>query len=767
MQNRKRHTLFSKHSLAFSFAVFLLACSFIGVLSFQYYQQLQTTIRSETNGYLKEIASRIGDNIDRIILDNFANIKTIATILEESQVRTFAEIAPIAQNQREYWNFEDILFINEEGKAYNSAGNPVVLNNDTYFTSAIVEKKPSVSNTQMVDGQERILLSVPLERLVLNGEVMVAAAASYNPSTFDQTLSMASFDGASASCIIDKSGIIVVRSANTNSLDTGYNVLATISNATLDKGSSIDTMKQDMQADLAGQIGFTLNGERYYVVYTPINPENWYLMTFVPASVVNARSDTLLQITVLACGLVTLVSAGLIALVLFTSSRNKRRLENLAYVDEVTGGNTIEKFFELAQEALRASNHPRYALAYSNIEKFKLLNEQYGEKDCDHMLYLFYKLIEQDLTAGEIIGRQAADNFCILLEYKNEDMLCDRVLSWYAKAEEIIVQDYPNWTLPNVEFGFYVIDDESLGIPQMIDRAKLALRSNRRAISNKAHCAFYNDQIRRRLMRDKELEDRMEAALANNEFRVYLQPKYHLPERRIGGAEALVRWQSKSEGMIFPDEFIPLFERNGFITQIDLWVFEQVCGLLRTWIDKGYTPPKISVNCSRIQLRNPRFLDAYCIIADRHAIPRHFLEIELTESIVMEDSQRLIKVIEDIRKAGFGCSVDDFGSGYSSLNLIQAIPVDTMKLDRIFFNDDERSNSGRMALVVKSIIGMAKALSMETVAEGVEEEKHVRMLEEFGCDYVQGYVFARPVPVSDFEKLAFGNQGGEKSYDQE
>lgn len=230
-----------------------------------------------------------------------------------------------------------------------------------------------------------------------------------------------------------------------------------------------------------------------------------------------------------------------------------------------------------------------------------------------------------------------------------------------------------------------------------------------------------------------------------------------LDDTKIGGAEALVRWMSSTEGMIYPDEFIPLFERNGFIVQLDLWVFDQVCTTIHTWLDRGLEPIKISVNCSRFHLRNPNFLNSYREICERNRIPAKYIEIELTENTVFENVELLTQTINEIHKMGFGCSMDDFGSGYSSLNLIQDIPVDTLKLDKIFFKNGIKDLQ-RTESVVKSIITMSKALSMQTVAEGVEERFHVDMLKRLGCSYIQGYYFARPMPIVEFERLTFGTR---------
>ena len=204
--------------------------------------------------------------------------------------------------------------------------------------------------------------------------------------------------------------------------------------------------------------------------------------------------------------------------------------------------------------------------------------------------------------------------------------------------------------------------------------------------------------------------------------------------------------------MIYPDEFIPLFEKNGFVVQLDLWVFEEVCKMIRGWLDAGIQPVKVSINCSRVHFKKKDFFKEYITIANTYKIPPNLLELELTESLVLEDMQQFIQVIQEIREAGFGCSVDDFGSGYSSLSIIEHFPVDTLKLDKTFFRHSTKDRQ-RTEAVVSSIIAMAHALSMKIVAEGVEEREQVELLKRLGCHFIQGYVFAKPMPVNVFERL--------------
>lgn len=745
-----------KRAYQLVFLGFSLICILTGIFCFQYYDSLRGTIQDESEGYLQEISSRIGSNISRSINDNYAMLNTLASILESSGAKSYEEMEPIVETQKSYWNCRDVIFIEKSGNAYTTSGRKTALNNDTYFTKAIVNKSEGIYATQMIDDEECIMLAVQLENNIeVEGSEMVALGAVYAPDAFEQMLSMSAFNDQAFSTIISKSGTVISRPVTTASkLNLGYNVINTISNAQLSKGSSISQMKTDITNDISGQIEFAQNGIRYYAIYTPIDPEDWYLLTFVPVSVVNEKSDMLLTVTIVLCSLVALVFVGLLAALWFTFYRNRKNLERIAYVDDITNGNTIQKFYVLAKIALEASHNKNYVLVYTNLKKFKVMNDQFGRRVCNEVLMSFYNNIDSGLKDGECIGRISGDNFCILLRYHGEKDLLGRFEQWFADAEARILEKKPVWSLPITEFGVYIIDGEDISFPQMIDRAKLALKESVHYINSKLCYAIYDDEVRKQILREKQLEDMMDTALRNKEFQVYLQPKYHLPEERIKGAEALTRWVSASEGMIFPDEFIPLFEKNGFVIQLDLYVFKEVCRKLREWLDAGYEPVKVSVNCSRAHLKNKDFLREYRVIMERFQIPDGLLEIELTESLVMGDTKRLIQVIEEIRSMGLGCSMDDFGSGYSSLNLIQSIPVDTIKLDKIFFKN-HLNDSERMESVVDCIVKMAKALSIDTVAEGVEYKDQVEMLKRIGCDYIQGYIFAKPMPIPSFEELAF------------
>ena len=243
----------------------------------------------------------------------------------------------------------------------------------------------------------------------------------------------------------------------------------------------------------------------------------------------------------------------------------------------------------------------------------------------------------------------------------------------------------------------------------------------------------------------------MDAALAEQQFIVYFQPKYQLKKMAPYGAEALVRWKKPSGEIVLPNEFIPIFERNGFITKLDYYVWEKVCQFIDSELSQGRNPAPISVNVSRVNLYNPDFMDSLIDLIHRYHIPPHYLNLELTESVFSEDAELIQRAVNYLHDAGFTILMDDFGSGYSSLNILKDVDLDVLKIDMKFFSKGNTAEKG--AKIIEAVIRMAESLDMMVIAEGVEEKHQVDFLNDLGCDYIQGYYFGRPMSQDQYEKL--------------
>lgn len=731
-----------------------LACLVFSVICFQYYNYLRETIQEESSHYLQEISRQIGINVNRVIEDHYTLLDTMATFIKDNNANSINDLHTYMDMQKKYGHFQNVILIDSNGLGHRINGQTISLSGDMYLRDTLLNKEKSLSTLQTIDNQKTVILAVPIENVIMDNTNMVALAVSLETKAFEKLLSMTSFDEKAYSHIFTKKGNPIISATSPNVLNMSDNLFNTIQGSKIDDNSDFSEMKKDIKDNHSGHIVFTLEGVPMYMAYNPIEYKDWYLATFVPVSVASGKSDHLLKITLLICSGISFVFFTLMLILILFYRRHRLELENIAYVDPITGGNTISGFYRLAKEVLTISkNREQYAFIYINIRNFKLLNEQFGRNHCDDLLHALYESINDNLSDKEVVGRVIADNFCVLLEFQNTQKLLTRFNQWYVNIKENVEKHIVSQSMhPELEFGVYVIENNTVSFEQMFTRAKLALCEAIPVHNTRFRYALYDDKLRRQLLREKRIEAMMEDALKKGEFQVYLQPKYSLPNERIGGAEALTRWISESEGMIYPDEFIPLFEKNGFIIQLDLWIFEEVCRLIRIWLDEERELIKVSINCSRIHFKKPDFFKEYVKIAKSYNVPSNLIEIELTESLFLEDIHHFIRIIEEIRKAGFGCSIDDFGSGYSSLNLIKDITVDTLKLDKVFFHNLTQDNK-RAEYVISSIISMAKALSMKTVAEGVEEREQVEMLKRLGCDYIQGYVYTKPLPVKEFEQL--------------
>lgn len=434
-----------------------------------------------------------------------------------------------------------------------------------------------------------------------------------------------------------------------------------------------------------------------------------------------------------------------------------RELKYRADYDMLTGIYNKTKFFETARAMLNRNPAETFVLLRIDIEKFQLVNSFFGVSEGDELLRYIAGEI-RGFAGGSMLtayGRIEADVFCLCVPYLGEEEILEFVRYMRTRFGQY---DLEFDIVPTI--GIYVIRDRELSLNEMYDRANLAAkRCKGNYIEN---YAFYTTDMSEELVKEQRIVNRMKTALENDEFVIYLQPKYGLQSNAMDGAEVLVRWASPTNGMVSPGEFIPVFERNGFIIKLDYYVWEKTCQLLSRWRKEGRDPKPVSVNISRVNLYNPRLVELICGLVEKYQIPPKLLQLELTESAYTSNPKAIKDTMERLQEAGFSILMDDFGSGYSSLNALKDIAVDILKIDMKFLSDTDKQ--GRSENILASVVRMAKWLDMPVVAEGVERREQVDFLRSIGCEYVQGFYFARPMPVEDYEQLAFersGAQGGE------
>lgn len=415
--------------------------------------------------------------------------------------------------------------------------------------------------------------------------------------------------------------------------------------------------------------------------------------------------------------------------------------------DSLTGLYNREYFYLKTKKYIRKNPDSELLVICTDIKDFKMINDFFGTKIGDEVLKNFARILEEKIKNIIVYGRLGNDIFGLLM--KKEDFDETDFGGEVQEAFSCCIDE--NMSFPAVNYvGVYEITDRNIPVSVMCDRARMAIHSIKGNYQKRV--AYYDERLREKVLHEQELIAELETAIREEQFHMYLQPQMSC-EGKLLGAEALVRWHHPVKGMIMPGDFIPVFEKNGLISEVDKYIWEVACRQLCKWKKEGKENIYISVNISP---RDFYFLNIYQIFTDlvkKYDIEPHMIKLEITETAVVMDFNRQVELISRLRQSGFIVEMDDFGSGYSSLNMLKDIHVDVLKIDMAFLKkagDEERSRK-----ILQMIISLSKQLDMPVITEGVETKEQVAFLTEMGCDMFQGYFFAKPMPVEEFENTYF------------
>lgn len=399
-------------------------------------------------------------------------------------------------------------------------------------------------------------------------------------------------------------------------------------------------------------------------------------------------------------------------------------------------------FFMKVAEMLEANPDIDYNIVCINVVNFKLYNEVFGEKKGNEILIAMAEYIRENVGDSGLCGRFGGDRFVVLQERERE--IADRKhFTETGRSIEGIT----------VKFGVYEIFDRSIGIDIMCDRGFMAADSIRNRYD--VNVALYDAEMRTRLIREKTITESMESAVTNDQFEIYYQPKYDVDSVQIAGAEALIRWNHPELGYVPPSEFITLFEKNGFITILDKYVINKVCMQMGEWKAEGLRLPPVSVNLSRTDVYCSDIVEYITGCIETNGLAASDIHIEITESAYTEHPAQIIAMVEKMRDNGIVIELDDFGTGYSSLNMLNEINADVLKMDMRFIQT--KSEKEAQQGILKLIINLARWMDMKVIAEGVETQEQLMRIRDAGCDYVQGYLFSKPLPAGEYEYLIRNN----------
>lgn len=504
----------------------------------------------------------------------------------------------------------------------------------------------------------------------------------------------------------------------------------------------------------SGIVKSVCKGEKYVAYYSGMSGfDNLHYLLIFKENVVAAEQNHYTMMNILMYAFFVLILIIVITAYIVIVRVSFRRLtkaneevSRIAYTDSITGYSTWDKFVLDAKSLLR-HEYRRYALVSFDIDKFKAINDMYGHEEGNRVLKLIADTVNRNLQDGETFSRINSDNYYILMLYSSDSDTARRIGSLIQAIEYEITE-----FVPVLSFGIYRITDKSVSIRRMGDLADIAKRTVK--YGDASAYTFYSESMLEKMREEKRIENEMQTALDMHEFCVFYQPKVSLDGKvNLTGAEALVRW-IKDGTVISPGKFIPLFEKNRFIVKLDYYIMDQVCQKIKQW-ESYYPHLLISVNMSRAHLRDPQFVEKLNDICLSHGVSTSSIEIEITESAAYGSLDVLTAVFKQLRDYGFHISIDDFGSGYSSLNMLKDLPADVLKIDRAFLaesNSNKRAND-----ILGYVIRMAGSLGMHTICEGIETDEQAKLLGGLGCEMAQGFYFAKPMPSDSFEEILRGN----------
>ena len=702
---------------------------------------LETIVKNDANNLKTEITEQkaiLQSVTNEILSDNIVDSKKIFDMYERSDITS---------------HFIRMAIMYEDGRTITNDGYEVNYSDEIINFLSNNEIQISENRTSKIDGEEITIYSqainVKNERIAI---LLIVKTESYK-----DTFSNKVFEGKGFSYIVNEDGNIIV-SANTNK--TTGNLVDSIEQMLV--GSSKErfitnknTIQENIKNEVAGARTLQTTDGQYYMVYEPIGTNDWSIATFIPSKAIAGEINRALLITFILAIVVILIILSICIYIVISNNKKQKQLFEYAYIDPITKKGNIYYFRKKGQELLSKrkkqfteneveseenKNQSAYIIVL-DINKFKMINKAYGYKTGDTILNGIAEELENILGKESLICRYSNDYFAVLFE--NNENIHKVVNEIIKKIENLKVNE--NVYNLSVNMGIYKLTDLDTNISEVMDKAIIAHSASKGDVFDKFH--IYDEKMEKELEKESKIEHEMYQALMNKEFKVYYQPKIYINNEELYGAEALVRWEHNGK-MIPPSEFVPLFEKNKFILKLDVYVFEQVCNDMKKWKEKYGKEPIISVNVSRDHFLDEHFLEKYMIIASKYGINTNKIDLEITESATVEAGIDIIEIMNKMKKLGFLISIDDFGTGYSSLSTLQDMPADILKIDKSFVDRIGKNEKN----MVDYILTMAKELKLTTIAEGVETKEQKDYLLEKGCDIIQGYYYAKPMPEEEFER---------------
>ncbi len=677
--------------------------------------------------------------IDSENSNNINYINTVATSITQEQIES-ESVDEYLRLQMPNSEFAEMYFVDLDGNAVSSGGINVDFSRNVAYNKVLETKELSLSLNEyssIVYGILDIATPVFIDSR-LQGVLVGVKHINY---LFDEMKSKYSDDG--YLLITDNSGNAIV------STSSNYVELASLEElgGYILEGVSAKSVFADISEGQSGSFEFVLDGVVRVARYEPLELGDMALVAVQDVTTVQEEVHSISKVVAYISFTIIITFVAFATYIWRSKKRTLHKIEQVAYYDELTGLVNLTKLKKDVRRILNQNPHKNYAIIKVDVLNFKSINEIYGFGVGNKVLCAFREISEMVPEKSLIVSRTGVDEFVFFAGNGFLENL-ENETEQYEALFKYLIPELENHHL-SFTYGRYFIEQGETDVDDIINKVSLA--HSMAKVKKKSVIWDYDEDYKKHVINMTNITNKMQKALADEEFYAFLQPKINLNTGELVGAEALVRWIEQDGNMIYPDVFIPNFESNGFIVKIDMFILECVCKTISRWMQEGKDCVPISVNFSRVHLENLNYVEDIKCIVDSYGIAHSFIEVEITETTLLENMSVLKNIIDKLHQEGFSISVDDFGAGYSSLGMLKEFEVDTIKLDRSFVTSTDQNTRAR--LVIDGIIKMAHSLDLKVVAEGTEDEEQIAFLKSIGCDVAQGYYFARPMKVADFETM--------------
>ena len=717
----------------FAIVVTVVAGSYVVVGELR--KQLRQNLEDVANQNAVALYNKIHSN--HLLLEGLSeNMHGVTTETVEETLQSFTVFIDDYELKRFTFCFPD-------GTCYSTDGGVADLSFREFFKRGM-EGKGTISGV-LSDALEEShglvnVMTIPI--FDDNGNVEGVFGLTYNTQTFNDALQIDCLNGQGYSCAINEDGQIMV-AMGSNILQLSKNIFSDVLGIDQRNQETISRLQKQMSENASGG-GQLYRSEGAYYYSTPVElmegDVTWYMLTIVPADVFENRADpiqTSLYVMIAMVALFIIIGA---ALLIILSREQQMMMLRFAYEDHITKGDNYAKFCINMEKRKKRLGY----LVAMDITNFSNINIAAGKNAGDALICDIWQMLVSGLQEDEFAAHVRDDIYIMFLLASDDDSLLERLKHISdrinRRAKQIQVKGI------HARYGIYHMN-ESDELQDSYGKARMAREHAK--IHKEQRYAFYDEIDHERIQQDEQLEERFEESLKAGDFEVWYQPKYSAASGEIVGSEALVRWRDKDGSMISPGRFIPLFEQNGMIAKLDEYMFRAVTRQQAKWKDEGRKIYPVSINLSRASLYYADIFERYQSILKESGIEPEYIQLEVTES-AMEGKKDIRVLLEQFRNMGIQILMDDFGTGYSSLATLNMRCFDTIKLDKSLI-DHIGDKNGEILLCY--IIDMGHQLELHITAEGVENPKQLEFLKQNKCDDIQGFLFARPMPSDQFEKL--------------